>query len=427
MKTYHTYKPSGIEWIGNIPEHWEVKRLKYKISYQKGKNPKELKSTQTENSEIYLAMDYLRDSSKQVFYVENPEEYVIVNDNEILLLWDGSNAGEFIKSKKGVLSSTMAALTLNEIDKDYTFHYLKTFEKYLKESTIGMGIPHVNGEEFKNSLFVFPNINEQDDIATYLDRKTGEVDSIIANKQKLIAFYEEEKQTIINQSVTRGVDKTVKLKPSGMEWLGDIPEHWDRPCIRHVCQFVLDGTHGSFPRVSNGYRLLSVRNIINDEFVFRDDDSKVSEEHFVEISKRFLIQENDIQLAIVGATLGKVAVVKSLPETFVTQRSVATLRTNEKCIPVFLFYFFKTTNFQSYLWLNAGFSAQPGVYLGTIQSSYIPLPKTEEQESIVAYIKQKCSHLDTLIEKLKKQIELFQEYRTTLISEVVTGKVKVSE
>ena len=132
MNKYEKYKDSGIEWIGEIPEHWEVKRIKYINSYQNGRNPKDLKIVWNDNYEIYLAMDYLRENPIQVNYVEDPENYVLVNENDILLLWDGSNAGEFIKSKKGILSSTMAVLNLVSIQKDYSYHFLITFEKYLK-------------------------------------------------------------------------------------------------------------------------------------------------------------------------------------------------------------------------------------------------------------------------------------------------------
>jgi len=402
MTTYDTYKPSGIEWIGDIPEHWEVKRLKYKISYQKGKNPKELKSTQTENSEIYLAMDYLRDSSKQVFYVENPEEYVIVNDNDILLLWDGSNAGEFIKSKKGVLSSTMAALTLNEIDKDYTFHYLKTFEKYLKESTIGMGIPHVNGEEFKNSLFVLPNINEQDDIATYLDRKTAEIDHIIANKQKLIALYEEEKQTIINQAVTRGVDKTVKLKPSGVEWMGNVPEHWKVNRLRHVTDMKSgDGITSENIKEVGEYPVFG-GNGLRGYF-----DSFTHEGDYVLIGRQGALCGN-INYATGKFWASEHAIVCTLKGNHITNWFGEVLR---------------TMNLNQY----SVSAAQPGLSIENLKALQLPVPPIDEQQTIVALIEEECSRLDNLIEKYKKQIELFQEYRTTLISEVVTGKIKVEE
>ena len=193
-----------------------------------------------------------------------------------------------------------------------------------------------------------------------------------------------------------------------------------------VCNFILDGTHGSYPRVDKGYRLLSVRNIINDEFVFRDDDSNVSYKHFKEISSKFKIVEGDIQLAIVGATLGKVAVVKRLEEDVVTQRSLATIRVNSELMNnSFVANFLRSKSYGAYLWSNTSFSAQPGVYLNTIQNSYIPLAPKSEQDLIDKYIDDESKKLNGVIENTQTTIDKLREYKTTLINSAVTGKIKV--
>src|SRR5690554_3899404 len=239
MKRYDSYKDSGIEWIGEIPEHWEVSRIKYYLDYQKGKNPKEINFDKGSTSEIYLAMDFLRGEPRQILYVDDTDGYVKVDENEILLLWDGSNAGEFILSKRGILSSTMAVIYLNNIKKRYSWYYLKNFEPRLKENTIGMGIPHVNGEELKNGYITIPPISEQTSIASFLDRKTSEIDDIIADKKRLLELYEEEKTAIINQAVTKGLDPNAPMKDSGIEWLGEIPEHWEVKKLKYLAKIVL--------------------------------------------------------------------------------------------------------------------------------------------------------------------------------------------
>lgn len=423
---YDSYKESGIEWIGEVPENWEVSKVKFLFETQKGKTPKNLLDKIEENSLVYLAMDYLRGEPKQVFFVSNNENVVLTEENETLLLWDGSNAGEFLKSKKGVLSSTMALIKSKIIDNQFQWYSFKSFESILKDSCNGMGIPHVDGKFFRGSAFLVPPIEEQTTIANYLDQKTTQIDQLIAKKEQFIQLLEEERIAVINQAVTKGLEPNVPIKDSGIEWLGEIPEHWDKPRMKFICEFILDGTHGSFQRVDEGFRLLSVRNIINNKFVLRDDDSMVSLEDFEVISKRFLIQKNDIQLAIVGATLGKVAIVDDLPEKIVTQRSLATIRLNEKlCNPHFLYCFLLSEKFQTYLWLNAGFSAQPGVYLGTLQNCSIPLPDLITQNQIIDFISEKSKTFDIVISKSHQEIELLKEYKTALISEVVTGKMDV--
>lgn len=167
--------------------------------------------------------------------------------------------------------------------------------------------------------------------------------------------------------------------------------------------------------------------MIDDKFVFREDDSRVSEKHFKEISSKFQIEKGDVQLAIVGATLGKVAIIDEYDELFVTQRSVCTIRINKYIYSNrFLFYFIKSPPFQSYLWLNAGFSAQPGVYLGTIQNSSLPFPPYDEQLSIVDFLNESYVKYENALSLKEQEIEKLKEYKATLINSAVTGKIKVS-
>ena len=244
-------------------------------------------------------------------------------------------------------------------------------------------IPHIAPSDINGYVVSYPPITEQTAIAHFLDQKTAQIDAAIAIKEQQIALLKERKQILIQQAVTQGLDPTVPMKNSGVEWIGEIPAHWECLKLKLACKFIYDGTHGSYPRVEEGYRLLSVRNIINDAFFFREDDSRVSFKHFKEISSKFLIQEDDIQLAIVGATLGKVAIIKKIEEEFVTQRSLSTIRVNSRCNNEFLAYFMRSPAFQAYLWNNAGFSAQPGVYLNTVQNCYMPLPSIDEQKEIM--------------------------------------------
>lgn len=429
MKKYDSYKDSGIEWIGKIPKHWNTSKVKYIFNTQKGKIPKVLLDTAYDNSSPYLSMDYLRGEPKQTFFVSNEETVVFTNKNQTLLLWDGSNAGEFVKSKKGVLSSTMALVDSDDsINNSFQWFFFKAYEPLLKDSCNGMGIPHVDGKVFKSSIFLQPPIEEQTQIANYLDHKTAQIDTLINNKEKLITLLKEERTAVINQAVTKGLDPNVSMKDSGIEWLGEIPVHWRLPKMKFLCEFILDGTHGTHPRVENGFRLLSVRNIINGKFVLRNDDSRISEDEFSKITSRFIIQENDIQLAIVGATLGKVALVPKLNEEFATQRSLATIRTeSEKCLSKFLHYFMLSDSFQSYLWSNTGFSAQPGIYLGSLQSCPISIPNIEEQQQIIEKLDNETVKIDLTIQQLKTEIKFIHEYRTALISEVVTGKIDVRD
>lgn len=217
------------------------------------------------------------------------------------------------------------------------------------------------------------------------------------------------------------MEKYKSYKDSGIEWLGEIPEHWDDSHLKRVCKLIKDGTHASFKRVDkDGFPLLSVRNIINNKFVNLNDDSLISKEDYLSIIKSFKIHEGDIQLAIVGATMGKVAVVPKLPP-FATQRSLATIRVNNKYLfNKYLFHFLQGAKFQGYLWNNTNYSAQPGIYLGTIQVTSVFVPPLKEQTQIANYLDAKTTAIDKKVTLLQQKIKHYKTYRKTLINETVT-------
>lgn len=431
ISTYPIYKDSGIKWLGKIPQNWHITPIKSIAKLKSIKNNPEL-----ELLSVYLNQGVIRfsDVNEKRTNVTSLDlsNYQLVEVGDFVLnnqqAWRGSVG---VSKYTGIVSPAYIILSLScDINPDFANYYFrneKTVGQYLVSSK-GVGTIQRNlyWPQLKGTYISLPPKDEQTAIVNFLDEKTTKIDQAIDQKEKLIELLKERKQIIIQNAVTKGLDKNVKLKDSGIDWIGEIPEHWTIPKMKFISKFILDGTHGSYPRVDNGYRLLSVRNIIDSVFVFREDDSMVSEKHFKEISSKFLISLGDIQLAIVGATLGKVAIVDDLPEKVVTQRSLCTIRVDsKKCYNKFLFYSIQSSTFQNYLWNNAGFSAQPGVYLNTIQNSFIPLPNEIEQNTIVNYIETQSTKIDKAISLQETQIEKLKEYKATLIDSAVTGKIKV--
>ena len=196
-------KDSGIEWIGEVPEHWEVKRMKDCIKLTKGNTPKELSFEATNLP--YLTMDYLRNRvGKEVMYPTETDGLLEVNANEILVLWDGANAGEFILSKEGYLGSTMALIQSEKeiISKSYLLYLLKAIESYSKYFANGTTIPHFNCLSVINRLYAFPPLPEQRAIATYLDDKCAKIDTIVSNLDKQISRYGDLKRSLIDEVIT---------------------------------------------------------------------------------------------------------------------------------------------------------------------------------------------------------------------------------
>ncbi|MDD2300105.1 MAG: restriction endonuclease subunit S [Fermentimonas sp.] len=402
MKKYDSYKDSGIEWIGEIPSHWEVNRIKFYLNYQKGKNPKELNFEKSSTSEIYLTMDFLRGDPKQILYVNDTDDYVQVDENEILLLWDGSNAGEFILSKRGILSSTTAVIYLDNIQKGYSWYYLKNFEPRLKESTIGMGIPHVNGEELKNGYIAIPSLTEQTAIANFLDLKTSEIDEIIADKKLLLELYEEEKTAIINKAVTKGINPDAPMKDSGIEWLGEIPEHWEVKRLKYVAN------------LRSGQNIVSEQITTEGEFpVYGGNGLRGYYSEYTHDGEFVLIGRQ-------GALCGNINYAK---DKFWASDHAVVVAPTLNYITKYIGELLRVMNLNQYS-ISA---AQPGLSVDRIKSLEIPFPNIQEQQSIVEHIESECSKIDFKKARTEELIELLTEYRTALISEVVTGKIKVTE
>ncbi|RYU83818.1 restriction endonuclease subunit S [Hymenobacter persicinus] len=431
IQKYEVYKSSEVEWLGEIPGHWLLLPGSRITNERCEKNKGMVEKT-------VLSLSYgkvvIKPEEKLVGLVpESFETYQLVYPGDIIirptdLQNDKTSLRVGLAKDKGIITSAYINMKVNAGYLGRYYHYfLYALDITKMIYSLGSGLrQNLSYEDFKRLKFLAPPLEEQTAIANFLDRKTAQIDQAIAQKERLIELLQERRQILIQRAVTRGLNPDVPMKDSGVEWIGEIPAHWRSVKMKYLTEFIYDGTHGSYPRSDEGFRLLSVRNIVDNKFVFREDDSLVAARHFKEISSKFLVREDDIQLAIVGATLGKAAVVESVDEPFVTQRSIATIRVEKKSVlPVFLLNYIRSESFQKYLWLNAGFSAQPGVYLGTIQDSTVPMPPIQEQFEITTYIGIISDSINAAISCKKREIGKLREYKSTLINAAVTGKIKV--
>lgn len=205
-------KDSGVEWIGAIPSHWQVKRFKYLFEVQKGKAPSELTDTPSEDYLPYLTMEVLRGGEPVSF--ANKSGLITADKNSTGLLWDGANAGEVVKiDRAGVLSSTMALVSSSNpiLNKAYSYYLLKSFENDVRHNTVGMGVPHVDSNHTKNCKLVVPPLNEQNQIAAHLDNRTQKIDALIAAETRRIALLTEYKESLVSSVVTGKIRITEKM------------------------------------------------------------------------------------------------------------------------------------------------------------------------------------------------------------------------
>lgn len=450
MKTYEKYKDSEIEWIGEIPEHWEVKRFGLIFSFYRG-----LPITKQDlKDEGIPCVSYGEIHSKYGFYVD-PAKHDLKFVDDIYLNSSGNsllNRGDFVfadtsEDIKGsgnftCLNSdiptfagyhTIIARQKMNHNYKYLAYYFDSigFRNQIRREVSGIKVFSITQGILKSTRLLLPNFEDQVIIANFLDRKTAEIDRIIANKQKLIALYEEEKQAIINQAVTKGIwslsgaeTPTVKLKDSGVEWLGEIPEHWKVKKLNYCFGQIGSGTtptSGKTEYYENGeYNWLQTGDLNDSEIV--ETSKKITQKALDEISTLRFYPIDSIVIAMYGATIGKTGILK-IEST--TNQACCVLSKPKKMLPKFVFYWFGSVK-KHIISLSYG-GGQPNINQEQIRSLKIQQPTIDEQQTIIAHIEKECTRLDTIIEKFNKQIELLQEYRTTLISDVVTGKVKVMD
>lgn len=432
LRPYPAYKDCGVPWLGNVPSHWNVSPAF--AAYR----PKLTKNTGLVEKTV-LSLSYGRivikpEEKLHGLVPESFESYQIVEPGNIIIrTTDLQNDKTSLRvgrsSNRGIITSAYLCLeTTDRVSSEFGYQYLNTCDLLKIIYAFGSGLrQNLDFSEIKRLPVLVPPPSEQAAIVRFLDHADRQIRRYIRAKQKLIALLKEQKQALIQRAVTRGLDPNVRLRPSGVEWLGDVPENWQIVPLKRGCELIRDGTHLPPPRVPSGIPLLSVRNIVNEELIRRADDSFILESDYDALSKSFAPRKGDVLLAIVGATLGKVAIVGDMGR-FQIQRSLALLRPHEETlISEFLADYLRSSNFQSALWQTVAFSAQPGIYLNTISNFPFVCPPKDEQSKIVSYLRRRLVPLVDAISVNSRQIELVREHRVRLLADVVTGKVDVRE
>ena len=244
----------------------------------------------------------------------------------------------------------------------------------------------------------------------------------------MIEVLKEQKQAIINHAVTKGFDPNVKLKPSGIDYLGDIPQHWEvLPIKRLVKTKMGDGPHETPRFVDSGIPFVSVEAAHEGRIHLADRRGDISYELHKEYCKKIKPQRDDIFIVKSGSTTGKVCIV-DFDEEFSIWSPLALVRCNHRITPLFMYYALTTAYFQKQVQDRWSFGTQPNIGMGVLQNLKVLFPTTiHEQTSIIKFIKTESDNIDMVINRTEKEIELIREYRISLISDVVTGKIDVRD
>lgn len=440
MTPYNKYKPSGIEWIGEIPEHWEVKRLGALGQFSKGGNISKSNLIETDNGlpAILYGDIYTKYNIEAKDIVHKISEETANNSVEIhkgVLLFTGSGETKEDIGKCVVYNADYPAYAGGDLiiftpkDTDGKFlSYSQNSALAIHQKAIaakGEIIVHIYGANLRDVYMPYPpTLVEQTAIAGFLDRKTAEIDQLIAHKKRLLELYEEEKTAIINQAVTKGINPNATMKDSGIEWLGQIPEHWEVKKLKYCLTDKLKyGANESAEYENYEHpRYIRITDFGNDGQL-KKDTFKSLEPH---IASEYLLREGDILFARSGATVGKTFQFKNYKgEACFAGYLIKASADPNILLSDFLYFFTKSGTYDN--WKNSIFNQATIQNIGADKYAFleIPIPHLSEQQSIVHHIETQCAMVDSKIAIARRQIELCQEYRQALISEVVTGRVKV--
>jgi type I restriction enzyme S subunit len=454
MKRYETYKDSGIIRVEKIPENWKVVNFRYLIDVLTdftangsfGDLAKNVNYLEDGFSRLIRLTDLRASfSNKGVYLNEHSHKYLKKSElfgGEILLANVGAYAGlawvfENFQNKAS-LGPNMFLLKFKEtLNEKYAYIALTSYylHSQLLDKATSSAQPKLNKEDVKSCKFILPSLTEQTQIIKYLDYKTGLIDTIIAQKEALIKKLKEQRQAIINEAVTKGLNPDVKLKDSGIAWLGDIPEHWSVVKLKYVLNTTKGYAFKSGLFKGKGIPVVKASDIKNKSV--RTTSTCFIEEKVASKYKSVTLKYGDILISTVGSTpdviksaVGQIARVPlELNNSLLNQNTVRLEISDDKLMQQsFLFFLIQNNNYRKYLDLHAhGTANQASLKLVDILGYQVALPPIDEQKQIVKIIEENLNRLDKTFDKTQISIDKLKEYRQSLISEAVTGKIDVRD
>lgn len=438
MGKYSKYKDSGIEWIGEIPEQWKIKRLKNIGSLYSGLSGKSGKDFEKFPKENYKPFINFTNVANNRYIVGDNFGYVHIEENEHqnkvkkgdLFFLMSSEIQEDV-GKSALLIDYHDELYLNSFCKGFRFNtnVNSRFINYLLNSSVlsqlvsleGRGFTRINlrMEGVETLPLVMPSSEcEQTTIANYLDYKTSQIGNLIAKKERLIKLLQNERTAIINQSVTKGLNPDVPMKDSCIEWLGEIPEHWKVKRMKFLFKII--------KRIAGelGHDVLS----ITQKGIKIKDITSGAGQLSMDYSKYQIVEIGDFAMNHMDLLTGFVDKAKTKGVTSPDYRVFRSI-TEESKSEYYLYVFQMCYNNKIFFPLGQG-SAQVGRWrLPTRQFNNfrLPIPPISEQKEIIKYIIESFERIDNTVKKITNEIELLKEYKTALISDVVTGKIDVRD
>ena len=441
---YSAYNDSGVEWLGAVPEHWEVRRLGQigRLSKGNGGNKEDEVSLGVpcvRYGDLYTTHTHFILKSRSFVSMEKAEDYTPITFGDVLFAASGETIDEIGKSAVNLMQSEACCggdvilfRSERQVEARYMGYATDCRPAAAQKATMGRGITvkHVYGDQLKYLTLALPPLPEQSAIVRYLDHVDRRIRRYLRAKQKLIKLLEEQKQALIHQIVTRGLDPNVRLKPSGVEWLGDVPEHWEMRRLRKISEMRVSNVDKHVKDDEQPVRLCNYVDVYKNDRV-RSGMAFMGATATTDEIERFRLRSGDVLITKDSEAwndIGVPALVEDTEDDIVSGYHLALLRPfPERVDGGYLFRALQSPAVAYQFHVEANGVTRYGLSHSAIKSVWLPLPPLPEQATIVRYLDKTTADVDTAIDRACRQIDLFQEYRTRLIADVVTGKLDVRE
>lgn len=409
MKKYENYKDSGLEWLGMVPEHWEILPFKRGVSVNNGRDYKHVKSEDGypvigSGGQFAYASDYLY-------------------DGEVILLGRKGTIDKprYFSGKFWTVDTMFYAIPNQKCIAKYMYYQALTipFSFYSTDTAL----PSMTQSDLGNHLMCFPPISEQRIIASYLDQKVGQIDALISEKEKMVEDLKAYRSSLITETVTKGLDKEVEMRDSGVEWIGRIPSTWKSSKIGRIYSDIGSGTtpdsNNNLYYKEDGFNWLQTGDL-TDGYI-TETSRHISQLAIDEKHMRFYPVDS-IVVAMYGATIGKVGFLKI--ETS-TNQACCVLPPSENMDAMYMFYMMQAS--KEILISNSIGGGQPNISQSIIKEHIIPVPPLRIQKEIALYIQNKIGKIVSILSEQEHQLSDLKSYKSSLITEAVTGKIDLRD
>jgi type I restriction enzyme S subunit len=442
MEKYQSYKPSGVEWIGDIPKDWVIGKLKHNSelnisSIDKHIYEDEISVKVCNYTDVYYN-EFISKSLELRIGSCTPEEYKknLLKKGDVIITKDSESSTDIgvpsivIDDLDNVVCGYHLSIIKSNSEKligSYLFRQLQTtrVRRYFEINSNGITRFGLGKSSVLDLPLILPPISEQNQIVQFLDEKTELIDKLISTKEQKISLLKEQRTSLINQVVTKGLNPNVKMKDSGVEWIGEIPLHW------MISKFKFDssspvqyGLNISGDKYQEeGIRFIRITDLTEEGELIKEDGKYLDEN---EVPSEFLLNKWDVLFCRSGHTVGKSYLHKE-DGKFTSGGYLVRFNFRNYFESKFIFYIGKTSFYWDWIKLNSVVSTIENVNGDKYQNFQYPKPPIQEQQSIVEFLDKRTKEIDDLVSLEQKKIDLLKEYRQSLISEVVTGKVKVTQ